>query len=338
MEKKRVLVTGGAGFIGSELVRQLATQNFRVTAVDNLTNGNRENLDGVLGPDVDLVVADIRNESAITPLLREAEVLFHLACLGIRHSIQAPVENHEVNASATLSLLEKAREMGIKRFVYVSSSEVYGKARTAPITEEHPTLPTTVYGASKLAGECYTRAFWQTYRFPTVVVRPFNAYGPRSHHEGDGGEVIPKFMLRCLLGEPMMVFGDGRQTRDFTFVSDTARGILAAGFSEATVGETFNLGGGTEIRINDLAITIADVLGKNGAAINHVESRPGDVLRLLADSSKASKLLDFEPTVSLKDGLTRLRDWYTSQGRSPLEFLENRVVRNWKPRGVASHV
>jgi UDP-glucose 4-epimerase len=338
VEKKRVLVTGGAGFIGSELVHQLAKQKVRVTAVDSLVNGKRENLDGVLGPDVDLVVADIRNVSVITPLLRGTDVLFHLAGLGGRHSIQAPVENHEVNASATLSLLEKAREMGVKRFVYVSSSEVYGTTRTAPITEEHPTLPMTVYGASKLAGECYTRAFWQTYRYPTVVVRPFDAYGPRSHHEGDSEEVIPKFMLRCLLGEPMMVFGDGRQTRDFTFVSDTARGILAAGFSEATVGETFNLGGGKEIRIQDLAITIADVLGKKGAAITHVESRPGDVLRLIADSSKASKLLDFEPTVSLKDGLTQLRDWYTSQGRSPLEFLENKVGRKWKPQGVASHV
>jgi UDP-glucose 4-epimerase len=338
VEKKRVVVTGGAGFIGSELVRQLAMQNFRVTAVDNLVNGKRENLDDVLSSDVDLVAADIRNDSAIVPLLRETDVVFHLACLGIRHSIHAPIENHEVNASATLSLLEKARETGVSRFVYVSSSEVYGTARTVPITEDHPTLPTTVYGASKLAGECYTRAFWQTYRFSTVVVRPFNAYGPRSHHEGDSGEVIPKFMLRCLAEKPMVVFGDGTQTRDFTFVTDTARGILAAGFSDRSVGETINLGNGREIGISELAHTIAGVLGKNGAVITHVEPRPGDVLRRLAEGSKAKALLGFEPSVSLKDGLALLRDWFTSQGKSPLELLEDEIMRNWEPRSVPSHV
>jgi UDP-glucose 4-epimerase len=338
LDKQRVLVTGGAGFIGSELVRQLVAKDFQVTAVDNLVNGRRENLDDVPGHNLQLVVADIRDKCAMVPLLRRTEVVFHLACLGVRHSIHAPIENHEVNASATLALLDETRKAGVRRFVYVSSSEVYGTARMAPITEEHPTLPMTVYGASKLAGECYTRAFWQTYRFPTVIVRPFNAYGPRSHHEGDSGEVIPKFMLRCLAGKPMIVFGDGAQTRDFTFVFDTARGILAAGFSELSVGETFNIGSGKEIRIKHLASTIADILGKSGAEINHVESRPGDVLRLLADSSKAKKLLEFEPTVSLEEGLTQLRDWYFSRGKSPVELLEDEIVRNWEARSVPSHV
>jgi len=337
VDKKRVLVTGGAGFIGSELVRQLAEQRFRVTVVDNLVNGKRENLDGVLGADVELVVADIRDQNSMSPLLRGSYVLFHLACLGVRHSIHSPVENHEVNASATLALLGAARDHEIQRFVYVSSSEVYGSARTVPITEEHPTLPMTVYGASKLAGECYTRAFWETYRYPTVVVRPFNAYGPRCHHEGDSGEVIPKFMLRCMAGKPMVVFGNGTQTRDFTFVADTARGILAAGLSERSVGHTFNLGSGKEIQIRELANTIAEVLARNGTEIVHQESRPGDVLRLLADSSRAKKLLNFEPTVSLQEGLARLREWYTAQGKPPAELLEQEVVRNWDPRSVPSH-
>ena len=337
MNKKHVLITGGAGFIGSELVRQLAAQSLRVTVVDNLVNGKRENLESVLGADVELVVADIRDRSTTAPLLRGIDVIFHLACLGVRHSIHSPLENHEVNASATLALLDAARNNEVARFVYVSSSEVYGTARTTPITEEHPTLPMTVYGASKLAGECYTRAFWATHRYPTVVVRPFNAYGPRCHHEGDSGEVIPKFMLRCLAGKPMVVFGDGTQTRDFTFVSDTARGILAAGLSGDSVGQTFNIGSGKEIRIRELANTIAEVLPKNGSEIIHVESRPGDVLRLLADSSKAKKLLNFEPTISLKEGLARLREWYTAQGKPPAELLEQEVVRNWEPRSVPSH-
>lgn len=337
MDTKRVLVTGGAGFIGSELVRQLAAKGFRVTVVDNLVNGKRENLHEALSADVELEVVDIRDTRAMEFLLRGVDVVFHLACLGVRHSIHSPLENHAVNASATLALLEAARRNGAKRFVYVSSSEIYGTARATPITEEHPTLPMTVYGASKLAGECYTRAFWETYRYPTVVVRPFNAYGPRCHHEGDSGEVIPKFMLRCLAGKPMMVFGDGTQTRDFTFVSDTARGILSAGLSERSIGETFNLGSGKEIPINELAQTIVSVLGKAGTEIVHVESRPGDVLRLLADSAKAKKLLNFEPTIPLKEGLARLRDWYAGQGRSAAELLEQEVVRNWEPRSVPSH-
>jgi len=188
----------------------------------------------------------------------------------------------------------------VKRFVYVSSSEVYGTARAVPITEEHPTLPMTVYGASKLAGEAYTRAFWETYRYPTVVLRPFNAYGPRCHHEGDSGEVIPKFMLRCLAGKPMVIFGDGTQTRDFTFVGDTASGILEAGFSDGSVGQTINLGSGKEVQVRELADTIAQLLDRPHAEITHADPRPGDVLRLLADSSKAKTLLRFESTVALR--------------------------------------
>jgi UDP-glucose 4-epimerase len=335
--QKRVLVTGGAGFIGSELVRQLAARDCHVQVVDNLVNGRRENLDGILGGSVELTVGDIRDQKAMESLLRGVDIVFHLACLGVRHSIHSPIENHEVNASATLGLLKLAKDGGVQRFVYVSSSEVYGTARTAPITEEHPTLPMTVYGASKLAGESYTRAFWETYRYPTTVVRPFNAYGPRCHHEGDSGEVIPKFMLRCMAGKPMVIFGDGTQTRDFTFVSDTAAGIIAAGFTDASVGQTINLGSGKEIQIAELAKTVANVIGRTGASITHVESRPGDVLRLLADSSKAERLLNFKPTIGLRDGLSKLRDWYLGQGKSAEELLENEVVRNWEPRDVPTH-
>jgi len=337
VEKQHIVVTGGAGFIGSEMVRQLAAQGFRIIVVDNLTNGKRENLQDVLGAKVELIVADVRDVKAMSAVLRNVGLVFHLACLGVRHSIHSPLENHEVNASATLGLLTLARDSGVRRFICVSSSEVYGTARVTPITEEHPTLPTTVYGASKLAGECYARAFWETYRYPTVVVRPFNAYGPRCHHEGDSGEVIPKFMLRSMAGKPMMVFGDGTQTRDFTFVSDTARGIIAAGLSPDSVGNTFNLGSGQEIQIKQLAKAVAEVVGNTHGEITHTESRPGDVLRLLADSSRAKKFLNFEPTVPLREGLRRLRDWYAAQGRSPDELLEEDRVRNWEPRDVPTH-
>lgn len=335
VSSEKVLVTGGAGFIGSELVHQLAAGGHDVVIVDNLTNGRRENIAESAGH-VRLVVADVRRPDDFAPLLKDATVVFHLACLGVRHSIHAPLANHDVNATGTLALLNASRRARVRRFVYVSSSEVYGTARQVPITEDHPTCPTTVYGASKLAGECYTRAFRATYGFSAVVVRPFNAYGPRCHHEGDSGEVIPKFLLRALSGRPMVIFGDGLQTRDFTYVADTARGIALAGFTPGIEGQTFNLGSAREISVSDLASKVAAVTGRSEALVEHVEPRPGDVRRLLSDSSRAKASLAFEPGVPLSDGLVRLRDWYLSLGVTPERLLEQEVVRNWMPRGAVS--
>jgi len=339
----RFLVTGGAGFIGSELVRHLAGLGAGVRVVDNLVNGRRENLEGVLGTNVELTVADIRDRASMSLLFRDVDVVFHLACLGVRHSIHSPVENEEVNATASLSLLEIARRTGVNRFVYVSTSEVYGMmtsngvVTTIPIAEEHLTWPMTIYGASKLAGEAHTRAFWHQFHFPTVVLRPFNAYGPRCHHEGDSGEVIPRFMLRCLAGKPMVIFGDGKQTRDFTFVSDTAAGIVAAGISDSSVGQTINLGSGKETEISELATMIAQTVGRPDAEIIYAERRPGDVVRLQCDSSKAKKLLGFKTTVMLRDGLIHLRDWYASEGKSAEELLKQEVLLNWQVPDASGH-
>lgn len=330
MNHTRALITGGAGFIGSELSR-LAAQRFeRTIIVDNLINGRLENVADILSDRVTLTVEDIRDVHAIEPLFRQVDIVFHLACLGVRHSIHSPIENHEVNASATLRLLGAAMAAGVKRFVYVSTSEVYGSVNPIPpMSEIHHTHPLTVYGASKLAGECYARAYHRTYGYATVIVRPFNAYGPRSHHEGDSGEVIPKFMLRCMAGRPLVVFGDGRQTRDFTYVTDTARGILLAGFSDLAVGQTINLGSGCELAINDLAQEVIRAVGRPAAAIEYDNRRPGDVIRLCADTRRARELLGYEPAVSLSEGLTRLREWYEGQGKKPEELLRDEVVRNW---------
>jgi perosamine synthetase len=325
----RVLITGGAGFIGSELTRQLAEGADEVVVVDNLVNGRRENLRGL--PDrVRLFEVDIRDTIRLQSLLAGIDVVFHLACLGVRHSIHSPRENHDVNATATLELLSGARSARVSRFVYVSSSEVYGTATRAPMDEDHPTYPKTVYGSSKLAGECYTRAYHDTYGFPTVVVRPFNTYGPRCHHEGDSGEVIPKFMLRAMTGRPMLIFGDGLQTRDFTYVSDTARGILQVGTSDAAVGQTVNLGSGCELQIRELTQEIGQVLGVR-ASVEHVEDRPGDVRRLYADPGKAQRLCEYRAAIPFGEGLAKLRDWYRSLGVPPEKLLEEETVRNWEP-------
>lgn len=329
-----VLITGGAGFIGSELASQAVEVADRIVVVDNLVNGRRENLAELPAAKVSLVEADVRDTDAMHELLRGVDVVYHLACLGVRHSLHSPFENHEVNATATLNLLTLARDAGVPRFVYVSTSEVYGTARSVPMTEDHPTQPMTVYGASKLAGECYARAFHRTYGYPTVVVRPFNAYGPRCHHEGDSGEVIPKFLLRCLAGKPMIVFGDGSQTRDFTFVEDTARGILAAGLHDSAIGETLNLGSGREIAINDLAALIAEVCNQPASRVVYDDPRPGDVLRLHADSSRAKHVIGFEPRVSFHEGLDRLRSWYEWQDAEDL--LRGDIVRNWETHAHAA--
>ena len=332
--RETTIVTGGAGFIGSELVRQLAEQGTRVTVIDNLVNGTRENLSSLPGDRVTLIEHDIRDFPAYASLLRDASVIYHLACLGVRHSVHSPGENHDVNATGTLRLLEASRSAGVPKFVYVSSSEVYGTAKWVPMQEDHPTFPCTVYGGSKLAGEAYARAFHRTYGYPTVVVRPFNTYGPRSHHEGDSGEVIPKFLLRCLAGKPMVIFGDGTQTRDFTYVSDSARGIILAGTTAAAVGRTINLGSGSELTVNDLARTVAEITGRPDAAIVHDEPRPGDVLRLFADMSQARSLLGYEPRIPLADGLRQLLSWYRAQNVSPEELLRNEVIRNWDLKPV----
>jgi UDP-glucose 4-epimerase len=329
----RVLVTGGAGFIGSELVRQLQSGAAEIVVVDNLVNGTRKNLADLVEQGVTLEIADIRDASRMDDLIKGCDTVFHLACMGVRHSLHSPLENHDVNASATLALVDAARRASVGRFVYVSTSEVYGSALRTPMAEDHPTLPTTVYGAAKLAGECYVRAMFKSYDFPVTIVRPFNAFGPRSHHEGDSGEVIPKMMLRSMAGLPLIIFGDGQQTRDFSYVADTASAILAAGALEAAIGETINVGSGVETSMNELAELINGVTGRNDPVIEYQTDRPGDLSRLCCDASAAKRILGYEPRTNVHDGLIKLHDWYSARGRDPADMLQGELVRNWEIDG-----
>lgn len=320
------LVIGGAGFIGSALTRLLA-QRRHVRVLDDLSTGSADNLVGI---DAELVVGSILDREVLRRTMEGTETVYHLACRGVRHSLAAPYENHLVNADGTLRALQEAHRAGVERFIYTSTSEVYGTAMRAPMDEEHPTWPHTVYGGSKLAGEAYTRAYWQTYGMPTVVLRPFNSFGPRSHHEGDSGEVIPKFLVRTMNGLPPVIFGEGRQTRDFTYVDDSAQGIVAAGETENAIGQTINLGSGTETSMRELAALVMKVSGSRQLEPDFQEPRPGDVHRLVADTSKAQSLLDWRPQVDLEDGLRKLVRWHDERATDWAGALDEEEARSWE--------
>jgi UDP-glucose 4-epimerase len=321
----RVLITGGAGFIGSALSRHLAASH-DVVVLDDLSSGKHDNIRGV---DLEFQEGSILDVELVNTLVAEIDMVFHLACKGVRHSIHEPLFNHEVNTTGTLNLLEAARQFGISRFVYTSSSEVYGTAVRVPMAEDHPTQPHTVYGAAKLAGEAYARAYHLTYGVETMVIRPFNSFGPRSHHEGDSGEVIPKFIVRAMNGIPPVIFGDGSQTRDFTYVDDTAAGIAAASMTDSLVGKTINLGSGQEVRIDDLAKLVLRVIDQPSLDPIHDLPRPGDVHRLIADSSLARSETGWHPAISLEEGIRRLLDWHSEQQTDWDAALEEDRVRNW---------
>lgn len=319
------LVTGGAGFIGSELVRQLIATGRRVVVLDDLSTGKRVNLAGL---DLLLVHASVCDAQALAACMAGAERVFHLACLGLRRSLHDPQGGHLVNATGTLLALEAARRASIQRFVHVSSSEIYGSAQSVPMDENHPANPTTPYGAAKLAGEAYARAAFLSYGLPCTIVRPFNTFGPRSHHEGDSGEVIPKFMLRAAAGQPLLIFGDGQQTRDFTFVGDTALGILLAAQPDATLGATMNLGSGIEHSVNALAASIC-AIANSASPVIHQPPRPGDVRRHLADTGLARRLMGWHPQTAFTNGLRATYHHMMSEEQSLDERMAEDVPRNW---------
>ena len=309
--RQRVLVTGGAGFVGSELVSQLAGGGAHVVVLDNFATGRRDNLDHLPGSRVTLVEGDVRDPGPWQGWLRGVSVVFHLACLGMRHSLQEPRETHEVNATGTLAVLQAAQSARVARFVHVSSSDVYAPS-VDRIDEGDPLAPTTLYGASKLAGEAYVRAFYLTNGLSAVIVRLFPTYGPRSYHEGDCSEVILKFLLRAMAGQPMTIFGNGLQTRTFTYVADAARGISLAGEAREAVGETVNLGTEREVSVRELAAAAAKAAGVGPRIVQHL-ARPGDARRVAMDGSLARRLLGFEPEVTLEEGLALTVDWYRQQ-------------------------
>jgi UDP-glucose 4-epimerase len=326
----KILVTGGAGFIGSHLVEHLAGQGAHVVVLDNFRNGKRENLKFRPHHAVKVIEGDIVDMATCRRALRGVDTVYHLACLGVRHSLHSPVENHQVNASGTLNLLEAARAAKVRRFVYVSTSEIYGRAREFPITENCTPWPLTVYGSSKLAGEHYARSYFECYRLPVVCVRPFNNYGPRSHFEGDTGEVIPRFILRTLAGQPPVIFGDGSHTRDFLYVKDCADMLVRIARADRLIGEVVNLGYGVETRIDTLAATVLDAMGRSDLKPVFQAARPADVPKLWVDTSKLEKVIAFKPKVTLCEGIAHTLEYFQARYlKDPGAFAQIKT-RNWE--------
>jgi UDP-glucose 4-epimerase len=304
-----------------------------VTVIDNLSSGKLENIQSHLErKTINFIQADITDVEQMKKIVRDKQIVFHLAVQCLRLSLSNPYIVHDVNATGSLNLLQAAYEAGIERFVYVSSSEVYGTAKTVPMTENHPLEPTTPYGASKLAGEAYARSYYLSFGLPVVVVRPFNTYGPREHLEGAYGEVIPRFVLRVMNSLSPIIFGDGQQTRDFTNVKDIVRGIVSACECEALIGETVNIAFGREVTINEVAQNVLKLLGQdNKLSPQYMDPRPGDVRRHYADISKAREFLNFQPQIGIEDGIQHYIDWIKKQNWNLKRLQEQEVIQNWRP-------
>jgi UDP-glucose 4-epimerase len=304
---QRVLVTGGAGFIGSALVRLLAERGDDILVYDNLSTGRADLIEGT---GAELVQGDVREVESLERAAQSCKVVFHLAAgTGVLPSMEDPFADFELNAGGTLAALWAARNAGAERFVFSSSNAPLG-AGAYPANEDKPVAPLSPYGAGKAAGEAYCSAFHGAYGLETVAVRFSNAYGPRSAHKGN---VIPLFLKRILAGQELVVYGDGTQTRDFVFVEDLAAGLVLASTTEGVGGEIFQLASGIETSLNDLVAMLAEVTGRE-PAVRHEAARPGEILRNYSLIDKARSRLGYAPATELSAGLRRTFDWFSATG------------------------
>jgi UDP-glucose 4-epimerase len=301
----RALVTGGAGFIGSNLVKLLMESGHEVVVLDNYSSGCRENLAPF--PGARAFEGDVREEAALREAMDGSEVVFHLAAsVGNTRSIEHPIEDSEINVLGTLRVLEAARHHGVRKVVFSSSAGIFGELKTVPIREDHPAEPDTPYGASKLGAEKLCLAYAKLYPIECVCLRYFNVYGVNQRYDAYGN-VIPIFAHRALRGEPLVIYGDGEQTRDFINVRDVAMANYRAGMSRGVSG-AFNVASGSRVTINRLASMLGEAGGLD-VEIEHGPPRPGDVRHSLADVSAARVAFDFAPTVSLDTGLREYMTW-----------------------------
>ena len=299
----RVVVTGGSGFIGSHVVEALHRRGCEVVSVD--LNASQYAPEGV-----EALRLDVRDEAALREVLREVDAVVHLAALvDARESLYEPSRYHDVNVGGTLALLKACRDAGVGRVVLASSAAVYGNPARVPVSEDHPLRPLNPYGATKVACEAYASAFHHSYGLPVVILRIFNAYGPRQTRAYAG--VVSIFVRNALMGRPLVIYGDGEQTRDFIYVSDVVRAIVAAVESGVEFG-VFNVGTGRQTSVNELARLVLELTGRPDLQVVHREGVPGDVRHSCADVTRIARELGWRAEVGLREGLRRTIEWYRS--------------------------
>lgn len=308
----KVLVTGGAGFIGSHLVDKLISRGYSVVVLDNFHSGKIESFREILGREsFEMIEGDIRDRKAVREAMDGVDAVVHLAALiDVEESVNNPFETHNVNVNGTLNILVEAARSGVKKCVFASSTAVYGEANPLPLKEEHPPKPTSPYAASKVSAECYCRVFNSCYGLDTVILRCFNVYGLGQKNGAYSG-VITRFLQNALKGEPLIVYGDGKQTRDFIHVDDVVEATVLALENANSNGETFNVCTGKPTAVNELLQIVKEVM-ERALKVIYDKPRKGDIKNNYGDPSKAEEILGFKAKISLREGLERLRNSYSN--------------------------
>jgi UDP-glucose 4-epimerase len=305
----KVLVTGGGGFIGSHVVEGLLRAGHDVRVLDNFATGRRENLQPMLG-EIEVVEGDIQSYERVHNAVSGCELVLHQAALpSVPRSVQDPLTSNAINVTGTLNLLLASRDAAIQRFVFASSSSVYGANATLPKHEELTPLPISPYAVAKLAGEGFCRSFWEVFRLETVALRYFNVFGPRQDPLSQYAAVIPNFITACLSGSAPVVYGDGEQSRDFTYVENVVQANIEAMTAREVAGKIFNVAAGERTSLNQLLELLGRTVGRR-IEPRHEAPRAGDVRHSQADVSRAERSLGYRPRVSLEEGLRRTLEFF----------------------------
>jgi len=306
---EKFLVTGGAGFIGSNICKRLVSQGCFVRVVDNLLTGKKSNLAGVIDK-IEFIQADMGDSEVAQSAMKDIDVVLHEGALpSVPVSIENPAATHKHCVDATFTLLLAARDAGVKRFVYAASSSAYGDAPTSPKVETMPASPLSPYAVAKLTGEYYCSVFYKIYGLETVSLRYFNVFGPFQDPASQYAAAIPAFVTAILKDEPPTIYGDGEQSRDFTYIDNVVDANLLAARAKSTQGEVVNIACGQAVTVNEIIDMINNLLGKS-VKPTYTPPRPGDVKHSLADITAAKNLIGFDPVVKFKDGLQKAIDWY----------------------------
>jgi nucleoside-diphosphate-sugar epimerase len=305
-----VLVTGGAGFIGSNLAEELINQGAKVKIIDNLITGFRENLEEING-DFEFIEADLNDGAKLSQALENVEIVFHQAAVpSVPRSVENPAETHDACVNATFNLLLKSKEAGVRRVVYAASSSAYGDQEISPKVETMRPEPLSPYAVAKLVGEYYAQVFYRSYGLETVCLRYFNVFGPRQNPSSQYSGVISRFVDALAKDGQPIIYGDGNQTRDFTYVANVVNANLKAAQTDKGIGEVINTANGEAISLNELYKVLQGLLEKQHIQIRYETPRKGDIVHSLADNSKAVECLGYEKIIGLEDGLSKTIDWW----------------------------